>query len=146
MHAPMSTPRPIQPTSALPRSYWQVLERGLKGHCPRCGGARLFGTWLKPEASCSACGLDLRPQQADDFPAYIAILLSGHLLVPVIILLVRDYTLDPWALAAILLPLTTALILALLQPAKGAVIATQWWNGMHGFVRERMPETDEQAL
>jgi uncharacterized protein (DUF983 family) len=30
-----------------------------------------------------------------------------------------------------------ACMLGLLQPAKGAVIAMQWWLGMHGFVRER---------
>jgi uncharacterized protein (DUF983 family) len=35
-------------------------------------------------------------------------------------------------------------MLVLLQPAKGAVIALQWWHGMHGFRRERRPE-DPQA-
>jgi uncharacterized protein (DUF983 family) len=29
------------------------------------------------------------------------------------------------------------MLLAFLQPAKGAVIAMQWWNGMHGFKQER---------
>jgi hypothetical protein len=29
------------------------------------------------------------------------------------------------------------MLIALLQPAKGVVIALQWWHGMHGFVRER---------
>ena len=43
------------------------------------------------------------------------------------------------AITAIVVPLTASLMLATLQPAKGAVIAMQWWNGMHGFIRERMP-------
>ena len=38
-----------------------------------------------------------------------------------------------------------AMLLALIQPSKGAVIAMQWWHGMHGFRRERHPESDEDA-
>lgn len=133
----MNSPVEMQPTEALPLSAWQALTRGLRETCPRCGGGRLFRKWLKPRERCSACGLDLTPQQADDFPAYIAIFTTGHLLAPVIILLVRDFSFSAWQLAAILLPLATAMMLAMLQPAKGAVIALQWWNGMHGFRRER---------
>ena len=55
-----------------------------------------------------------------------------------IVALVVGADLGPGALAAIILPLTLALMLALLQPAKGGVIAMQWWLGLHGFVRERV--------
>jgi uncharacterized protein (DUF983 family) len=41
------------------------------------------------------------------------------------------------ALLAILMPSATAMMLGMLQPAKGAIIALQWWFGMHGFKRER---------
>ena len=34
---------------------------------------------------------------------------------------------------ALAMVLAGALMLALLQPAKGAIIALQWWMGMHGF-------------
>ncbi len=76
-------------------------------------------------------------QRADDFPAYIAILVTGHILAPVIIAMVSDLALSAGVIAAILLPLSVGLMLALLQPAKGAVIAVQWWHGLHGFTRER---------
>lgn len=131
---------PSTPSSAharLPVSAWAALARGLRGRCPRCGEARLFRRWLKPLANCPACAVDWTPQQADDFPAYISILVTGHLLAPLVIALVLDWDLGPGALAAILLPLTVALMLGLLQPAKGGVIALQWWHGLHGFVRER---------
>ncbi len=121
----------------LPSSFWQAALRGLRGHCPRCGGARLFARWLKPAGSCAACAQDWAFQRADDFPAYIAILLTGHILAPVIIVLIADLELSPGALALILLPLATAMMLGMLQPAKGAVIAAQWWHGLHGFHRER---------
>ncbi|MCB2087623.1 MAG: DUF983 domain-containing protein [Sphingomonadaceae bacterium] len=141
----MNVPTPSHPISTLPHSLWDTLVRGMRGKCPRCGGASLFRKWLKPRDACAACGVDLTPQQADDFPAYISIFVTGHLLAPVIIMLVRDYALTPGQMAAIILPLAAALMLAVLQPAKGAVIAMQWWHGMHGFVRERPPGFDQPA-
>ena len=42
----------------------------------------------------------------------------------------------------IAMALAAALMLAFLQPAKGATIALQWWIGMHGFA----PGGREEAL
>jgi uncharacterized protein (DUF983 family) len=63
--------------------------------------------------------------------------ITGHLLAPLIIVLVRSTTLTPLELCAIILPLAVVMLVAMLQPAKGAVIAAQWWYGMHGFRKER---------
>lgn len=128
-------PNPIP--AALPATFWQAALRGLGGCCPRCGGGRLFRAFLKPADRCAACGQDWSHQRADDFPAYIAILVTGHLLAPIIILLSRDFDLGPGAMAAIIVPLALVMLLAMLQPAKGAVIAAQWWHGLNGFVKER---------
>lgn len=57
---------------------------------------------------------------------------------PIIITLARDTDLSVIALVAIILPLAMILMIGLLQPAKGAIIALQWWFGMHGFVKERI--------
>lgn len=124
----------------IPASYAPAALRGIRGRCPRCGEGHLFHKWLKPRERCNVCTLDLTPQRADDFPAYISMLLTGHLLAPVIIILSLDFDLGPVAMMAILLPLALVMMLGLLQPAKGTVIATQWWFGMHGFLRERLPE------
>jgi len=121
----------------LPATFWQAASRGLRGRCPRCGGAHLFRRWLKPFDHCRCCGQDLTHQQADDFPAYIAIFLTGHLLAPVIILLSLDFDLSPLAMFAIIVPLALVMMLGTLQPAKGTVIAAQWWYGLHGFAKER---------
>ncbi|OGS50560.1 MAG: hypothetical protein A3J40_12370 [Erythrobacter sp. RIFCSPHIGHO2_12_FULL_63_10] len=66
--------------------------------------------------------------------------MTGHLLAPVIILLALEYALSTLQMAAIIMPLAIAMILVQIQPSKGAVIALQWWNGMHGFKRERPEE------
>ena len=117
----------------------------MAGRCPRCGKGRLFTRFLKPVTACPACVQDWTAQQADDFPAYIAILITGHILAPVIIWLVSTYDIKPGLLAAILLPLSVAMMIGMLQPAKGAVIALQWWQGMHGFVRERAKPAPKKA-
>lgn len=127
-------------TESLPHSFRSAVARGLRGRCPRCGDGGLFRKWLKPRDACPACALDLRPQRADDFPAYIAIFVTGHLLAPVIIMLASDFALTTIQMALVVFPLALLSLFATLQPAKGAVIAAQWWNGMHGFRRERADE------
>lgn len=126
---------------ALPGSGWEAMFRSARGRCPRCNDAKLFTRFLKPVAACPRCLQDWTHQQADDFPAYVSILLTGHIMAPVIILLVQDTSLSLPALAAITVSLMLTLMMAFLRPAKGAIIALQWWFGMHGFVKERSNST-----
>lgn len=121
----------------LPHSGWAAAARGARNRCPRCGQARLFPRFLKPISKCLPCGQDWSHQQADDFPAYVSIFLTGHILAPIIIALVKDADLSVGTLAAIIMPVAVLMMIGLLQPAKGAIIAVQWWFGMHGFKRER---------
>lgn len=137
MHEPRNPPRT---EVALPHSFAAALLRGARCRCPRCGEGRLFRAWLKPVDSCPCCALDISGQRADDFPAYVSIFVTGHLLAPVLIMLVSDFALSTMAIIAIILPLAVIFMLLTLQPAKGGVIALQWWHGMHGFRRERLPE------
>lgn len=126
----------------LPSSGVEAIIRGARGSCPRCNQAKLFFRFLKPVRQCPHCRQDWTPQQADDFPAYVSILITGHLMAPVIIALVKDAQLPLGALVAIILLLAISLMIALLQPAKGAIIALQWWFGMHGFTREWQDTVD----
>lgn len=129
----------------IPATFVQAAQRSICGKCPRCGEGRLFRRWLKPVERCPVCALDLTPQRADDFPAYIAILVTGHLMAPLIIMLSRDFEMGPLAMISILIPLALVMMLGMLQPAKGAVIAAQWWFGLHGFVKER-PAISQQSI
>ena len=117
----------------LPQGLGAALWRGVKGKCPRCGGTHLFAKLLKPVARCRMCGQNWSLHSADDFPPYIAIMLTGHLLAPVIIVLGQIDALPLWAAMAIVLAMAITLLAAILQPAKGGVIALQWWLGLQGF-------------
>ena len=131
-------------TAFLPASGWAAMLRGLRGCCPRCGETRLFFRFLKPVSKCLRCDQDWTHQQADDFPAYVSILVTGHLMAPLIIGLTRDADLSPTAMISIILPTALVLMISILQPAKGAIIALQWWFGMHGFVKERPDEAADE--
>jgi uncharacterized protein (DUF983 family) len=115
------------------RDVWAAMKRGFRGRCPRCGEGKLFRAFLKTADSCSHCGQDFTPHRADDLPAYLVIVIVGHIVVPTALFIETNYS-PPVALQlAIYLPVTFVASLALLQPVKGTVVALQWALRMHGF-------------
>ncbi len=125
--------------AAEKRDVWAALKRGFRGRCPRCGEGKLFRAFLKVDVHCSVCGLDYTPHRADDLPAYLVIIIVGHIVVPLALMIETNYS-PPVALQlAIYLPLTLVASLLLLQPVKGAVVGVQWALLMHGF-DENNPE------
>ena len=118
------------------RDVWLALKRGFHGRCPRCGEGKLFRAFLKVDNACSVCGQDFTPHRADDLPAYLVIVIVGHIVVPLALMIETTFS-PPVALQlAIYLPLTFVASLILLQPVKGAVIGLQWALRMHGFDEE----------
>src|SRR5207244_10259504 len=115
------------------RDLWSAMKRGFRGRCPRCGEGKLFRAFLKVDDHCSACGLDFTPHRADDLPAYLVIVIVGHIVVPLALSIETNFSPPVWLQLAIYLPLTLILSLALLQPVKGAVVGFQWALRMHGF-------------
>ena len=115
------------------RDVWQALKRGFRGRCPRCGEGKLFRAFLKTADDCSACGLDFTPHRADDLPAYLVIVIVGHIVVPAVLFIETNYTTPWWLSLAAYLPFTFVASLSLLQPVKGTVVGLQWALRMHGF-------------
>jgi uncharacterized protein (DUF983 family) len=115
------------------RDLWTAFKRGLRGRCPRCGEGKLFRAFLKVDDHCAVCALDFTPHRADDLPAYLVIIIVGHVVVPLALMIETNYS-PPvaWQLA-IYLPVTLVASLLLLQPVKGAVVGVQWALRMHGF-------------
>jgi len=119
--------------SAEKRDLWTAMKRGFRSRCPRCGQGKLFRPFLKVDDHCSVCGLDFTPHRADDLPAYLVIVIVGHIVVPTALWIETDYAPPVWLQLAIYLPFTLVASLALLQPVKGAVVGLQWALRMHGF-------------
>lgn len=128
----MNAPAPENNTPLL-----QDLGRGFSCRCPNCGNGKMFARFLKAVDHCAACGERLDHHQADDFPAYVVIVIVGHIMVPVALALEKNFAPPFWVHLAFTMPATLILCLALLQPVKGMIIAIQWRMGMHGFSKRR---------
>lgn len=112
------------------------LWRGLCLRCPNCGTGPVLHSYLKIRPACPACGQDLTPARADDGPAYLTILLVGHILAPIIHLYFGYARPDPLQMALVLSALALALSLFLLPRMKGAMIGFQWARGLGEFGRD----------
>ena len=115
------------------RNLGQAIRRGLFGRCPNCGQGKLFRKFLKVNDECPVCHEELRHHRADDAPAYLVILIVGHIVVPLALLVEKLYQPPHWLAFSIWLPLTLLMSLVLLQPIKGVVNGWQWAQRMHGF-------------
>ena len=115
------------------RHLGTALWRGSRCRCPNCGQGRMFRAFLKVVDQCGTCGEVLHHQQADDAPAYFVILIVGHTVVPLALSVEVAFAPPYWLHAVLWGPLTLGLALGLLQPIKGAIVAWQWANRMHGF-------------
>lgn len=115
------------------RNVGKAMKRGLYCRCPNCGEGKLFRAFLKPVDACAACGEDYTHQRADDLPAYLSIVVVGHIVVGGFMMTDMVWTVSNWTHLAIWTPLTVALAMATIQPIKGAVIGLQWAARMHGF-------------
>ena len=115
------------------RSTMQAMWRGLLGRCPHCGEGKLFRSFLKTVDSCEACGEEFHHHRADDLPAYLVVVIVGHIVVGAFMGVERMFDLALWQHLAIWGVLTVTLAVALLQPVKGAIVGLQWALYMHGF-------------
>lgn len=115
------------------RDVWTAMKRGMRGRCPKCGEGKLFRAFLKVDDRCAHCGQDLSHHRADDLPAYLVIIIVGHIIVPIALWIETNYAPPVGLQLAVYLPLTLIASLVLLQPIKGAVVGLQWAYRMHGF-------------
>ena len=98
--------------------------RGLAGHCPACGESPLFWRYLKVNGRCEACDTDLSRYPADDGPAYLTILLIGHLVVAPMLFFPIIWRSNPAISLPIILTSLAFVTLAVLPRVKGG------WVGM----------------
>ncbi|MBY6046573.1 DUF983 domain-containing protein [Vannielia litorea] len=114
-----------------------AMIRGWRRRCPCCGNGPMMAGYLKVRDTCPVCEEDLHHQRADDGPAYLTILIVGHLLAPLILYVYTAFRPDPLILATGFTVGCVALSLYLLPRLKGLMVGLQWAKRMHGFGGER---------
>lgn len=115
------------------RPTGRALGRGWRRRCPACGRGAIFAGFLAVNATCPACGEALHHHRADDGPAYLTILIVGKLAIGGVYSAFLAWRPEPAVLAVAGCVGATLLALWLLPRIKGAFIAYQWSQRMHGF-------------
>ncbi len=124
-----------------PRLAWPAVKRGARGRCPACGEGRLLHHYIKVVDACPACGEEMHHHRADDFPAYLTILVVGHVLVGAMFAVDEEWPNLPLAFHYVLWPsLVVVMSLWLLPIVKGGLVAYQWALRMHGFETAHQPQ------
>ncbi len=111
------------------------LLRGCKRRCPNCGQGALFHAYLKPVWECSVCHEPLGHIRADDGPAWLTILIAGHLIVPLMLVVQPHFDWPDWLAFSVWSVLSLVLALLLLPSCKGIFIAAIWKTNGPGSER-----------
>ena len=105
---------------------FRSIGRGLAHRCPACGAGRLYGRYLKVQPECGGCQHPLARYPADDGPAYLTIVLIGHLIVAPMLLFPIVWESSPLYSLPIILGAMTAVTLAALPRVKGGWIGLMY--------------------
>ena len=135
----MPSPVPVPlcgpvPSDAAParRPIARSLLRGLRRRCPNCGIGAVLEGYLTVRSCCPHCREPLGQMRADDGPAYFTMLVSGHVMVPLVLVAEQVWhpPLVPLMVAAVVV--MALLIWRLLPRMKGAVLGLMWALRLRG--------------
>jgi uncharacterized protein (DUF983 family) len=110
-----------------------ALLRGWARRCPACGKGAMMDGYLGVRNACPHCETEFFHHRADDGPAWATILITGHLMAPLMLIVFTAFRPPGWVLALGFSVAFVALSLWLLPRLKGAFVALQWAKRMHGF-------------
>lgn len=120
------------------RSIVQVLSRGVRLRCPRCGEGALFASWNHLLETCPVCGLEFERRLGDTwFFMYMSTAgLSGVLVVAMFLLRPRTV----WVGQAVVCLAAVAIIGLSLPHRKGIAVALDYWIEGDGSGDDAAPE------
>lgn len=105
---------------------FRSIGRGLVHRCPACGEGRLYGRYLKVQPHCAHCNHELALYPADDGPAYLTILVLGHLIIAPLLIFPIIWRSDPRYSLPIILSALTVVTLLILPRIKGGWIGLMY--------------------
>ncbi len=111
-------------------SVGEALARGLRRRCPNCGKGHAFRGYLQVVDACAVCAEPLKDYPADDGPAYVTILLIGHIVIGPVFLFHWLYIYPPVVVLSVMIGAIVVLALAMLPIAKGAFLNLVWVMGL----------------
>lgn len=118
------------------RELKPALLDGWRRRCPSCSAGPMMSGYLTVRDRCAVCGEHLYHHRADDGPAWATILITGHLMAPLMLWVYTTFRPEGWVMAVGFSATFTLLALYLLPRFKGMFVGFQWARRMHGFGEE----------
>ncbi|MFC0219295.1 uncharacterized protein (DUF983 family) [Pseudochelatococcus lubricantis] len=110
----------------IPESAESAFRLGLRGRCPRCGEGHLFKGYLSLAPRCEVCGLDYSFADPADGPAFFAMWIGSIPALAFGIWLEMTFGAPLWVHFFTTFPLILIGCLAVLRPAKGWLVCSQY--------------------
>jgi uncharacterized protein (DUF983 family) len=88
----------------------------------------MFDGLLAVAPKCEVCGLDFSFADTGDGPAIFVMTIAGFIIVGLGLYVEVVYQPSYWVHVAIFLPLSALVVIGLLRPTKGLLIALQYFN------------------
>jgi uncharacterized protein (DUF983 family) len=107
-----------------------ALLRGLFRKCPCCGKGKAFRGYLKIVDVCDTCQTPLGLYPCDDGPAYITMLLVGHVVIAPLFIFESLWSTHIEVLLPIAMFSLGLLTLIVLPFIKGAFLGLLWHHGL----------------
>lgn len=127
------------------RDLRAALWSGWMRRCPACHSGPLLSGFLTVRAHCAVCDCALHHHRADDGPAWATILITGHLMAPLMLTVYTAFRPEGWVMAVGFSASFTVLALYLLPRIKGMFVGFQWARRMHGFGQDNPDQSAGQS-
>ena len=112
--------------SDISQPHESALQLGIQGRCPRCGEGHIFKGYLSLAQECEVCELDYSFADPADGPAFFAMWIGS---IPALVFGIwLETSLDAplWVHFITTFPLILLGCLAVLRPAKGWLVCSQY--------------------
>lgn len=103
-----------------------IVYAALACRCPRCGRGHLFRNLLEVRDRCTVCDLDLHAHDAGDGAMVGVILVLGAVVVALAFWVEFHFAPPLWVHALLWPAVTIPLAVAMMRPAKAALVALQF--------------------
>jgi uncharacterized protein (DUF983 family) len=120
---------PLPLVRAMKQRIGEVLRRGWRRRCPRCGEGPLFVSGIKTHERCSVCGLQLQRDHGD---TWLFIIITDRIPILIgIVVLYFGFLATNWLQATLFFAVLIIPTLATLRQRQGLAIALDYLSRIY---------------
>ena len=110
------------------KNFKRLANNILKRRCPKCGNGKIFIKYLTLADSCTECGESFKELRADDGPAWMTMMLVGHIVTPLMVAYELNQDIPLW-ISILVWPSLFAITAIITLPFAKAFFVNMIWRG-----------------